>query len=802
MQATARGQPRVQPTHIGPYRLVRELGRGGMGRVYLARDTRSDVEVAVKQLRAGGLAARGLRREFRTLSRLRHPGVVAVLDHGLDDAVPWYAMELLQGHTLRSRMPGRRRPALTFDPLLDLEEPAPQLGAGSGELPEALSAVGRICLALAFLHGEGVVHRDLKPDNVVFRDRHSPVLVDFGVAAHAAERETIHSDADAKGTVAYMSPEQIRGELVDPRSDLYALGCMLYELVTGQAPFLGRRFQVAAGHLTAVPLPPSELTTCPAPLERLILGLLEKSPGNRPGDALAVAAALRRLDPAIPYPTGAPRPYLYRPPLAGRQRTLERVLLRVDQARQGAGGVVLISGQSGVGKTRLILETVALASGLLHVRGAVHQGSHVALNAWREVLKDAAAVLEDAGLQSPAAAVLARLEPTLARVAGRLPVPALEPEAEQQRLADAVGDLLRSLPGPVLCTLDDVQWADPLSLRALDEIRRAPGQVLVLATARSDVHNSGLQGFPTLALGPLDDPAVCQLTRDMLGGQAPEMLVSTVAQHAAGNPLFAGQTLRAAVDHGLLRRGADGRWHTAGVDLAALERLPLPGDLTLLLTRRLEGLPTAARSVAESIAVLGDQAQEGELPALLELSVDTVARAIDALVAAGLVAEEPPLRFHHTQLAQTVLGAAQDTTLRGLHHNAARLLATRIAPPRSAIAEHHVAADEAGEALTWFLDAANEAERTFALAEAEHNRRRWLAIAEPSIAWLRVGYQLASTLRSRGKWTAHSRSWSSSQPPGSRWDSPARPQRRRALQPRCTDASPAIQRRSRRWTRR
>ena len=212
------------PRRFGPYTAAGVLGAGGMGVVYRAVHTTSGERVALKTVAVGSeheLAS--IRREIHTLRRLRHPGVVRIVAEGVCDGVPWYAMDLLEGETLRTRLERLS---------------ARDLGGPPGPLDLLL----RTAEVLAFVHSEGVVHGDLKPENIFLRPGDRPVLVDFGLAWRVPGplgREVLEDLSRVTGTPAYMAPEQIRGEPIDARADLYALGCILFELLAGRPPFIG-----------------------------------------------------------------------------------------------------------------------------------------------------------------------------------------------------------------------------------------------------------------------------------------------------------------------------------------------------------------------------------------------------------------------------------------------------------------------------------------------------------------------------------------------------------------------------------
>ena len=234
--------------------------------------------------------------------------------------------------------------------------------------PWALQLVRDLCDALGFLHGEGLVHRDLKPANIVIRPDGSPVLVDFGLSVgladeHGRDAPLVHGSR--AGTPWFMSPEQVRGDPVDPRTDLYALGCILFQLIAGQPPFpLADALAAMTAHLTkAPPRLESVVPDVEPALSDLVDALLRKRPDQRPGYASDVAAVLESLGAQPPgRPGPRPRTSLYRPGLVGRDDELARMdgLLRV-LATYGPGGTVWVRGEGGVGKTRLMSEVLTRA---------------------------------------------------------------------------------------------------------------------------------------------------------------------------------------------------------------------------------------------------------------------------------------------------------------------------------------------------------------------------------------------------------------------------------------------------------
>ena len=274
----------------GPYELLDPLGAGGMGEVYRARDTRLDRLVAVKVLPADSTSSRALERfgrEAKAIAALNHPGICAVYDVGTEP-VPYLVMELLEGDTLHQR-----------------------LGRGAMDVPAIVEIGFVLADALASAHAKGIIHRDLKPANIVITPR-GPKILDFGLAriAEGTTTEvavtvspTLSANAPltdagvAVGTVAYMSPEQLRGEPLDARTDLFSLGVVLYEMATGQRAFSGATSAVtSAAILHEQPAPPRQhRPDLPPRLDNVILTMLEKDPDARMQTAAELRAELTRL---------------------------------------------------------------------------------------------------------------------------------------------------------------------------------------------------------------------------------------------------------------------------------------------------------------------------------------------------------------------------------------------------------------------------------------------------------------------------------------------------------------------------
>src|SRR5262245_62088050 len=353
----SRNDFRIEPIAPGAilrqrYRLESEIGRGGMGIVYKATDLELQRQVAVKVLSEASAESRQrLMREARAAAALNHPNIVAVHDIGEENGTPFFVMELVSGQSLAK--------------------------AAHLELPRIVEIALQICTALEHAHNNHIVHRDLKPDNVLMSSsgaRSSIKLADLGLALPGYGMR-ISQAGLILGTPSYMAPEQALGQQVDGRTDFYALGVLLYEMVTGRVPFSGDgSLAVVSQHVHAPVVPPRILRPdLPRKLESVILRLLEKKPENRFASARETTAALAEsLSPESAEESEAAATVaildaLSRGRLVGRVAEIAEAREMWRHAREGHGHAMLLSGEPGVGKTRLAREVMIQAA----VDGAV-----------------------------------------------------------------------------------------------------------------------------------------------------------------------------------------------------------------------------------------------------------------------------------------------------------------------------------------------------------------------------------------------------------------------------------------------
>src|SRR4051812_38980741 len=650
----------------GRYLLQRRLGRGAAKDVWLAHDLTLDRAVALARV-SGPAAWERLRREARLTARLGgHRHIVTVHDVFDDEGTPCLVARYMTGGSLADRLS--------------------RASGGRLEPAEAIRAGREIALALAHAHMHGIVHRDVKPDNVWLDGDGEAALGDFGIAL--ADGETT---GGSHGTPLYAAPEQARGEEVTARSDLYALGATLFELLHGRPPREA-----------------SALEGVPEPLERLVRALLAERPEDRPGAAADVAATLERMIAPGPAPTEAP------PGLVGRSAELVRLRAALDDAWAGATRTVAVVGEPGIGKSTLL---DALAAEAQRRGGRVLRGRAQpvvrAYGVWREIVRS----LAPAGKPPPPTPLQALIgaPPSDAAPGG---------EEERLRLFDAVADLLATAAAerPLLIVLDDLHWADASSLALLGHVAGAErgARVLVAAAYRADEaprldaleRDPRFERIDLTGLGADDLRALVPS-----GASVGDASLQAIHARTAGNPFYVAELVRALA--------ADGRLGEDGGSLPPL----VPTRVREFVRRRVERLGPDVGPVLEVAAVAG-RFTIADLVRAAGATRPVVAAALERSTGAGLVVSAAGAPGHFAfahAIVRDAVNEALTERRRGELHEAvgAALRARRDAGADVAAAQlaHHALAaarDGADPQPAWqaALDAAREASVMLGAAEA------------------------------------------------------------------------------------
>lgn len=712
------------------YRLETELGRGGMGTVYRAHDTVLEREVAVKVLTASDLGSSGrarLLREAQMAASLDHPNIVSIYDAGEAEGTPYIVMQLVTGHSLHEQAPR--------------------------EVAQIVAIARQICAALEHAHARGIVHRDLKPENVLVTPDGTVKLMDFGLARSAASR--LSAEGTVVGTVFYLAPEQALGHPVDGRADLYALGVLLFELLAGHLPFTGDDpLAIIAQHLHAPAVPPSTYNPdVPVALDILVVQLLSKRAADRPASAAVAGQALAELSTVAeslpPATTSLDR--IARGRLVGRTPELAEGTRLWQMAVGGSGQVLLISGEPGIGKTRLARELVARAeiARATALTGECYAEGGTPYAPFAQILQNAVAhqpaLFNDPGpLPATVLADLITLAPALRSCCPNVPTnPPLEPGVEQQRLFSSVVTLCEALcnVAPLLLLLEDVHWADSGTLNLVRHLaRHVPRLRLLLILTYREVElddartlNDLLHEFTRVRLATrlklrrLSQEQTQALLTTMFNAEISPDFLDSIYRETEGNPFFIEEVCKALVEEGLLYVDA-GHWHRRTPDA-----LHVPQSIRVAIQARVNRLPPAAQEVLRLAAIFGREFDYAGLAEVCDLPEDALIEALEAAERAqliyevtgvrhGLLARAPTLAFAHALIPGTLRETMSTMRRQRLHRRAAlaleHLYPDRLAELAPVLGRHFAEAGDHARAADYLLQAGDRARALFAYTEA------------------------------------------------------------------------------------
>ncbi len=725
--ASTKAAAPVEPKTFASGRFVvqRLLGEGGQKTVYLARDTQLDRDVAIAAIKTHGLDEAGIarvRREAQTLAGLgAQPHIVTMYDIGQEQGpdgrpAPYFVCEYIAGG--------------------DLER---ELRRAGGPLPlERVLAIGQdLCRALDVAHSRGILHRDLKPGNVWLTEDGHAKLGDFGLAM-ALGQSRLTEAGSIMGTASYMPPEQALGTEVDVRGDLYALGCLLYELVTGRPPFLGDdTIAVVSQHINTAPVAPSwHRADLPRALDALIERLLEKSPEERPQSAaqvLELLAAIAAAPAGVGVPTAGDANSLERLAggiFVGREGETQQVRSALDRALSGQGNLVLLAGEPGIGKTRLAeeLTTYARLRGGQVLWGRCYEGEGApAYWPWVQAIRAYVHEREAEALRSELGTGAADIAQVVSEVRERLPdLPApasMEPEQARFRLFDSITTFLKNAAAaqPLVFILDDLHWADKPSLLLLQFVARGLGgtRLLLVGTYRDVEVRRQHPLSSTLAelareqlsqrvlLRGLSEGEVARFIEMSSGVAPPEGLVATVHKDTEGNPFFVKEVVNLLAREGRLQREHPTTSWTVAI----------PQSVREVVGRRLDGLSEECNRVLTIAAVIGREFDLRTLEQITGLPGDTVLDLLEETVAARIIDELPDVigrySFSHGLIRETLYEELTSARRARLHRQIGDVLeqayASRIEPRLGELAHHFFEAARGGGDVEKAIDYATRA---------------------------------------------------------------------------------------------
>jgi predicted ATPase/signal transduction histidine kinase len=692
--------------------VIGEIHRSSRYVVSRARSAKTGANIVVKAVRAehpDPAATFRLKQEYDLLVSLNLPGVVRPIAFEPVAGRPALILEDAGAQNLKQWLHRREISPASF-----------------------LALAVQLAEALARLHGRNVLHRDINPWNVVVDQRGRATLIDFE-AATAVTGQSIEVGVPARldAELSYIAPEETgrMNRLVDQRADLYSLGVVFYEMLTGGPPFVSTDpVQLVHAHLARPPVPPVQVNpSVPAVLSDVVVRLLAKMPESRYQSAKSLFEDLREAKARLET-HGAIAPFelglvdlAEELPLPERlyQREGERAALLAAWQEVAAGetGVVVLAGAAGIGKSALANELrrgVAESNGRFLTAKFDQQQGRAPYAPLAETFRGL--VLELLAQPSPVTAVwrkriqeavgenaraLADLAPELERLIGpSLALPAVGPMETESRLHLVFQAFLRALATrehPLVLFLDDLQWADPASLRLVEELATAPdfSSLLIVVAIRPEESN-GQHGvtrtlatlaetpsFRRIDLGPLDQDGVVELCADVLRCDRARALplADLILKKTAGNPFFIRRMLRFLQQSGLLVFDAGlGEWTW---DLTHIEKIDVSDNVVDLLLAVLQRLPDSAREIVKVAACIGNTVPVGLLAAVSRLSPDDAARGVWTAVRAGLLVpfdgadeavENASFRFAHDRIRQAASLLLDDEARKRTHLQIGRQL--------------------------------------------------------------------------------------------------------------------------------
>ncbi|UCD57294.1 MAG: AAA family ATPase, partial [Candidatus Hydrogenedentota bacterium] len=641
----------------------------------------------------------------------------------------------------------------------------------------ALQIVTEVCRGLEHGHARGIIHRDIKPGNIYLGEDGTAHLGDFGLAI-ALDRSRITQEGMLVGTAAYMAPEQAVGGEVTPRADIYAVGCVLYELLTGRPPFLGDDpVSVISQHLNTAPIAPTWRNPEISPLlEALILDMLSKVPDDRPATAAAVRGRFTEIMtmPATPSPAVSLTTAVSQAAGVIRQqwgqfvgRTEELAQLRnsVDAALGGKASVMMLVGEPGIGKTRTAeeLTTYARMRGAQVLWGRCHEGEGApAYWPWIQIIRDYVHGQQAEALRSEMGSGASDIAQVVSAVRERLPdlpePPKLEPEQARFRLFDSITTFLHNASAhqPLVLIFDDLHWADKSSLLLFQFLARQLRNscLFILGTYRdveldrkhplaevlSELRRERLYSRVLLTGFSVDEVIALleAMARQELGEPA-RALAPAIHRETEGNPFFVEEIILHLLESEAIYQDSTGQWVARTQDI---DELGIPDGVREVVGRRLSRLSDPCNEALTMAAVVGREFDQGVIEQVSGLGGDELLGVLEEAERAGLISEMANLvgryRFTHAIIRETLYEELSTPRRVRFHRQIGEVLeslhAAKPEPYLASLAYHFAEGARAGgeveKAIDYAVRAAEYATEQIAYEQAVAHYERALEAQE------------------------------------------------------------------------
>jgi Nif-specific regulatory protein len=738
--------------NIDRFRVLKKLGTGQSGIVYKVQDTMNNKVLALKMLNPGKGdrdTVLRLKQEFSFARELNHPNLARVYDFGsakLKDKRTgalgvryFFTMDYIEGTNIFHATRTARRKGYGS------QTAARARTATDGQViwKNVYPLVVQICRALEYIHSRGLIHYDVKPGNVMVTGT-TVKLLDFGLA-----REQITQDGEMiRGTIPYMAPEIIKGLQIDRRVDLYSLGVLLYEMITGRLPFDGDSSTVLGQHIADIPAPLQKLNKeIPGAFQRIVLKLLEKEPSDRFQGANDVIREINKST-GTRYRTETKEireSRILTARFVGRKKELERLKkafrnLKSRQENQGAR-ILLISGESGIGKSRLVQEFkswVQLNKGTT-LNGRCYESETIPYQGFIEPLQKIVSYGSSEILAKYApyvAGIVPGISKKVKRVKSLIP---LEPPQEKIRLLDNltrfITEVLTNKAFAGVFLIEDLQWADEDTIELLTWLARSAAlgtesSLLICGTYRTQELEQILplkrmidkikaeKYCEEVPLGRLNESDTTSLVTSMLG-KLPDEVTRKAYLSAEGNPFFVQEIARTLIANSVIRH-ENGIWQA---DIKNLEKLEIPYQVEKIVSRRLATLDNESLRVASTASVIGKGFDSELLASASGCEQEELYRIITGLLRLEIFREKQThdryeYEFAHTQIREVLYKRLTSPEKKALHEKVGNSLerihrgAEEVVVDR--LAYHFIAAANKQKGVSYGIKTAKKSKKTHA----------------------------------------------------------------------------------------
>jgi serine/threonine protein kinase/tetratricopeptide (TPR) repeat protein len=740
----------------GRYEIVSKIGAGGMGIVFKARDHKENRIVAVKILKESLTSEKHTKRfnrEFRVLANMDHQNIVSVSDYGTHGGSNFFVMEFIDGKNFGKLCSTYPNGIMDFETLINY--------------------VSQICYALSHIHANGVIHRDLKPGNIMITDDKKAILMDFGLVKSNEFSATLTMEDEIVGTISYMSPEQAQGLTVNYNADLYSLGVILYQATTGRRPFLGNSpISIIYKHINETPEKPCKINpNIPSRLEEIILQLLEKDQTKRYQFAEEVNWDIISLSQSsetvtLDYKRGveSSQKLLLTSPTVGRIKILSKIRLLIDNLSKNKSNTICISGDPGIGKSRILNEIAAYCriKDIPMLRGFCSEDNPLPYAPFIQIIKSIFQEKSEyilSHLSAIQAQAIINLVPELTTnpaFKSRNIQPSDDPTSAGLKkiiLYEAVFKLFTLYldEKPFLFSIDDLHWIDVASLELIQffQDKKEEYSFLFVEAHRSEELSeseeireilkdlaTSTNAF-TLHLEPLDEENIKMMIKYILAkGEISPGVVELLKDKSGGNPLFIEQILKDYIEESVIYREA-GKWQT----MRDTEELSIPGNIQQIVLRRFTNLDETQREVISYAAIIGNRFDFDLLKTITEQDEENLLDILDEMVRLKIIQEieifgEDMYAFGQNFIREVLYEVVTVEERKTLHNQIAKILEKRMENEENGdnfyepLAYHYFRGDNPKQALKYFFLAGKRAKNIYANSKAQNNFDKALQMLE------------------------------------------------------------------------